>query len=376
VTKDDQKSSLTLHEIFQLARKLEREGKHLIHLEMGDPDYGPPKRVNDAVTEALKDNKTKYSSPEGLPALRQKIASTISERFGCDLSESNIVVSIGSRQAMNLCIDSKVKSGDEVVILAPHYPPYIYSIKDVGVKPVVLPTELENNWEPDIDALMESINESTRMIIIVTPNNPTGKIFSSNIVKQIAEIAVDNDIFVLSDEVYSTLNFTEFTSILEFSDCRYMQLGSFSKEYGMTGYRMGYVISDTESISDMINRQRQSVICVPEFIQYAGIVALECKREVREYAELIEKRLETACRELRRLPISFYHPDGTFYIFPKIESDIYGILFTKKLLFEKGVCVSPGDVFNLRYDKFFRMTVLQPEEILIDAIDKMEEVLS
>jgi aspartate/methionine/tyrosine aminotransferase len=237
-------------------------------------------------------------------------------------------------------------------------------------------TDLETQWNPDIDKLMEVITSKTKMIITITPNNPVGKTLDRNTMRQIAEVASDNDIFVLSDEVYSTLNYgTEFASILEFSECNHMYIGSFSKEFGMTGYRLGYVVTDVENASNMVKRQRQSVISIPEFVQHAGIVALDCVDEANSYSKLVGERLSTACKELERLPVSFYQPDGTFYVFPRIEVDMTGREFTMDLLSKKNVVVAPGDVFNLRYDKFFRMTVLQPEEKIVEAIARMEEVL-
>ena len=367
----------TLYEIFQTARRLEREGKKLIHLEIGDPDFGPPERVNDAAIKALRENRTKYTDSAGIPELRQKIASSRSEKFGCDINEDNVIATVGARQAINLCIDHLVGAGDEVIVIAPVYPPYLFSVRDVGAEPILLFTDLETQWGPDIDKLVEVITNKTKMIITITPNNPTGKTLDRNTMRQIAEVASDNDIFVLSDEVYSTLNYgAEFTSILEFTECRYTYIGSFSKEFGMTGYRLGYVITDSQTASIMAKRQRQSVVSIPEFVQRAGIAALDCIDESNSYSKLVESRLSTGCKELERLPVSFYRPDGTFYIFPKIDVDMTGREFTMKLLSEKNVCVSPGDVFNQRYDKFFRMTVLQPEEKLVEAIDRMEEVLA
>jgi aspartate aminotransferase len=366
----------TLFEIFQTARKLEREGKDLIHLAIGDPDFGPPKRVIDATIEALRKNRTKYTDSAGIPELREKIASVVGGKFNRDLSEDNVIITVGARQAINLCIDHLVGPGDEVIVIAPVYPPYLFSVRDVGAHPVLLFTDLETQWDPDIDRLAEAINNKTKMIITITPNNPVGKTLNRNTMKQIAEVASDNDIYVLSDEVYSTLNYgTEFTSILEFPECKQTYVGSFSKEFGMTGYRLGYVVTDVPNASDMVKRQRQSVISIPEFIQYAGMAALDCVDEANSYSKLVGERLSIACKELERLPVSFYRPDGTFYIFPKIKRSMTGREFTMDLLSKKNVVVAPGDVFNIRYEKFFRMTVLQPEEKLVEAIDRMKEIL-
>ena len=366
----------TLFEIFQTARRLEREGKDLIHLAIGDPDFGPPKRVIDATIDALKKNMTKYTDSAGIPELRQKIASTLNEKFSRDLNEDNVIITVGGRQAINLCIDHLVGAGDEVIVIAPVYPPYLFSVRDVGAEPVLLLTELEAQWNPDIGKLHEAICSKTKMIITITPNNPVGKTLSRNTMKQIAEVASDNDIYVLSDEVYSTLNYgTEFASILEFPECSSTYVGSFSKEFGMTGYRLGYVVTDEQTASNMLKRQRQSVISIPEFVQYAGMAALDCVDEANSYSKIVGERLSTACKELERLPVSFYQPDGTFYIFPKIEVDMTGREFTMELLSKKNVVVAPGDVFNIQYEQFFRMTVLQPEEKIVEAIDRMEEIL-
>jgi len=372
----EETGSSTLYAVFTRAKKMEREGKSLIHLEVGEPDFGPPERVEEAVTAALNSGYVHYTEPAGVSQLREKIAATISERFNVDVSPEQVMVTVGGRYAVFLCVASTLLPGDEAIIFEPAWPAYRDCIEHVEGKPVVVSTSLESGWEPSVDLFLKSVNKSTKMIILNSPNNPTGKILGENALKQIVDVARKNNILILSDEVYSNFAFRPFRSILEFPDCRYVYVSSFSKAFGMTGFRIGFAISDSETIERMTKLQSLCLTSVPEFIQHAAITALDCREEAEEYVKTIEKRMNLVCNALRKLPLSYHKPDGGFYVFPKIRNGMDGQRLTERLLTEKRVCITPGTAFGQKYKRFFRMAVCQPQKLLLEAVKRMEELLS
>jgi aspartate aminotransferase len=364
------------YEVFAKAKEMEREGKTLIHLEIGEPDFGPPESVKEALKDAIKKGYTRYTETAGIPQLREKIASTINQKFQTDISSDQVIVTVGGRYAVFLAISSILSPGEEAIVFEPAWPAYKDCVKNIQAKPVKVSGKLESSWEPDLDALLKSINKSTRMIILNSPNNPTGKIISADVLERIVETARENNLFILSDEVYSDFAFKPFRSILEFSDCRYIYVNSFSKAFGMTGFRIGYAISDVETVKKMTRLQNLCLASVPEFVQYAAIEALNCMEEVGKNAEKIKKRQEILCNALDELPVSYYKPDGGFYVFPRLHDENFDTqTFIERLLTEKGVCVTPGTAFGEDYRNFFRISACQPEETLLEAAKRIGELL-
>jgi aspartate aminotransferase len=364
------------YEVFAEAKKLERLGKRLIHLEVGEPDFGPPEAVKEALIEALKNNYVHYTETGGILELREKIASVVNERFHADITPEQVIVTPGGRFAVYLCVSSILSSGDEAIIFEPAWPAYKDCIRTAQARVLTVPSKIESSWEPDLNALANHISKLTKLIILNNPNNPTGKIFTSDTLKQIVEIARENDIFILSDEVYSNFAFKPFKSILEFSNCKYILIDSFSKTFGMTGFRVGYAISDVDTIKRMTKIQNLCLTSVPEFIQYAASKALDCVDEAKKYAEIIEERMRFLCNALDKMPVSYIKPDGGFYAFPKLYEENMDIqTFVERLLTEKGVCITPGTAFGEGYSNFFRVAVCQPKELLQEAVRKIGELL-
>jgi len=287
-----------------------------------------------------------------------------------------VIVTVGGRYAVFLSIASILSPGEEAIIFEPAWPAYKDCVKSVQAKPVRISGKLESRWKPDLDALLQNINKSTKMIILNSPNNPTGKVIGNDVLERIVEIAKENDLFILSDEVYYYFAFKPFKGLLEFSDCKYVYVNSFSKAFGMTGFRVGYAISDVETVKKMVKIQNLSLTSVPEFVQYAAIKALDCMEEVGKYAEKIKKRIALLCDALDGLPVSYYKPDGGFYVFPKLRNENFDAqTFVEKLLMEKGVCVTPGTAFGENYRNFFRICVCQPEETLLEAMKRIGDLL-
>ncbi|MCP8306603.1 MAG: aminotransferase class I/II-fold pyridoxal phosphate-dependent enzyme [archaeon] len=368
--------AISVIDMFILAKKMEREGSPVIHLEVGEPDFGPPKKVKRRTYDAIERGFTHYTDPAGIPDLREEIANSVNKRYNIDVSPEQVAVTCGGRFSVYASILSKLFSGDEAVVIQPAWPAYVDCIEAVGGRAVAFKTKLEDGWRPDVESLSELLNDSTRLIVLNYPNNPTGKVLEKHDLKAIVELAKERDITILSDEVYLDYAFKPYNSILEFHDCKSIYVSSFSKSYGMTGFRIGYAVSDLETIKKISRIQALASTSVPEFIQHAAIEALRCEDDVKVYSNLIKRRIRLICKELRKMKIPHYEPDGTFYTFPQISQDRDFDIekFSLDLLREKGVCVAPGTTFG-DYPNFIRISACQREHIMLEGLRRIGEVL-
>ncbi|TFG97341.1 aminotransferase class I/II-fold pyridoxal phosphate-dependent enzyme [Candidatus Thorarchaeota archaeon] len=358
------------------ARDMERTGRKVIHLEVGEPDFEPPELVKTSLKEALDLGYSKYSESAGIADLREKIANHLNEIQNTNVSSDQVIVTPGARFAIVLSVLSRIQRGDEVIILDPSYPAYTDIVRESGGRTIHVPTFLENDWIPNMDLVESRINESTKMMILNSPSNPTGKVLTRSTLQSLVDLAIEHDIQILSDEVYSRFTSAKHPSVLEFPECSQVFVDSFSKTYRMSGYRIGYAVSDVSSIQRMTQLQNIFLTSIPEFIQYAGLNALDCKEDVERYAATIRQRRDHMCKLLRDLPLSFCQPDGGFYIFSKLETEKFdGVQFSEKLLEEQGVSVVPGIAYGSDYSHFFRISVCQPEKDLIKAAGCIKEVL-
>jgi len=214
---------------------------------------------------------------------------------------------------------------------------------------------MENRWDLDLETVQNHISPSTRLLILNSPSNPTGKVLGEETIKGLVALADENDIYFISDEVYSDFSYTPHTSILQYPESKQITVKSFSKLYGMTGFRLGYAITDSDTVKSMARIQLLHLTSPPEFIQHAGLTALDCVDDASRNITIIENRLQTATKLLTRLPFSFTNPDGGFYIFLRMKTDaMNGREIADQLLSECSVGVVPGVVYGQQYDPFFR----------------------
>ncbi|MFW9844507.1 MAG: aminotransferase class I/II-fold pyridoxal phosphate-dependent enzyme [Candidatus Thorarchaeota archaeon] len=367
---------LSAYHIFMKAKKLERDGKQVIHLEVGEPDFGPPSSVMKSISDSVLSGLTGYTESAGIIQLRNKIAAQSTHRFGQKISPDEVVITNGGRLALYASLATSLKPGDEVIVIDPSYPAYRDCIKQIGGRPIHLSTESEDGWIVDINKVEDAINQTTKIIVLNSPCNPTGKVLEKETIDSIVDLSIENDIQILSDEVYSDFVFSPFASLLEYPQCNKIVVNSFSKSYGMTGFRLGYAISDVRTIKKISQFQSLSLTSVSEFIQYAGLTALDCKKEVHQYSSLVKMRTKFLCDSLEQLPVSFHKPDGGFYIFPKIEdSSVNSIQFANRLLSEHGIAVVPGIAYGQNYSQYFRICLCQPVTQLRQTLEGMKEGL-
>ena len=353
--------------MFLKAKQLESEGKNIIHLEVGEPDYMPPVSVKLELLKTFEKRHVHYTQTTGIPILRKSMAKERSVR------EDNVIVSPGARFAVFSAMVSILSFGDEMVVFEPAWPAYRDCANFIGVRVKAIKTSVEQKWDLDLEELEKMITPNTKMIVLNSPNNPTGKIIQQREIEYIIKLAKKNNIFILSDEVYSMYSYIPYRSILEFEYDKSIMVSSFSKSHAMTGFRVGYAIASKDIIDKISKIQAIAVTSVAEPMQYAAIAAM--KSNVTNNATLMKKRLDFIKRELEHIPCEFIIPDGGMYYFLRFKNNID----VNKLIFDllnEGVAVAPGTGFGESYYDFIRISACQPIKLLSDGLKTRKKVMN
>jgi aspartate aminotransferase len=369
VNTNQQSNSIDHMTVFSRAKELERTGKKIIHLEVGEPDYLPPVATKYALMKSYDTNHVKYTETQGIQPLRTAIA----KQYQNKVSEDEIIITPGARFAIFSAISSLVTAGDEIIILEPAWPAYKQCAEYIGAKPIIIKTQLEHNWVPELEQIKNAISKNTKMLVLNYPNNPTGKILEEQSVVDIIDLAKEHKIILLSDEVYSGYAYSKFKSLIEYNYDEGLVVSSFSKNYAMTGYRIGYAISNKKNIKKMCKIQALAITSVAEPIQYAALSAL--KRNSLFYAKIMKKRIDFVKEKLELMPIDFYLPDGAMYFFVRVMKSMNVLTIIEKLL-EMGVAVSPGVGFGSSYYNFVRISACQKMKVLREGLNIIESVIS
>ncbi len=355
-----------LYEINEKALKLESQGKKIIRLNIGDPDMATPSEIIEAAYAAMKAGKTKYSSSYGETKLREKLAQVHG------VSADNVVITPGSKWGIFATLYLLMKGGGNIIIPTPYWTAYDLMAKSLGAQTKLLRTELEDDWNVDLNKLENMIDKDTRMIILNNPNNPTSKVMDAKVLDGIVEIANKKGVTILSDEVYGTISFVKTKSILEYGENHILSNG-FSKTFTMTGWRIGYIIANKTLIDNITKLNQITINNVPVFIQEAALKGLELQKQLaskikNEYQE----RAKMACKILSKDGLEFTKPDAPFYVFPK-HRGLDSEKFTLDLL-DKGVAVAPGTAFG-DYREHFRISLTAPHDELKTGLNKICEAL-
>ena len=358
--------------VFLKAKTLEKQGKKIIHMEVGEPDFLPPKTVSSALSQVYDMGYTKYGDSKGMIEFREALAKYVSKTFGTKTNSQNILVSPGARFSVFLAISTLLNPGNEIIIIEPAWPAYRDNALNSGVKVRTIHTSLENRWEPKIEEIESVINQNTKMIVLNYPNNPTGKILPEKLLDQIMNISIKNGLYVLSDEIYSSYAFKNWKSVLSYGYNKSIVTQSFSKSHAMTGFRIGYAISSPEIIDTMAKIQALALTNVSEPIQYVAMKALEA--DTTDNTKTIKTRLEAVVKKAKSMEIEFVEPDGAMYLFAKVKKPHFdSVEFTNKLL-DYGVAIAPGEGFG-NYQEFVRISACQPEETLNQGMQIIEEAM-
>ena len=352
--------------IFLKAKSMELEGKKIIHMEVGEPDFLPPEIVKKALTEVFDKGFLKYGQAQGMPLFRDAIAKYSSKKFGASVSKDNIIVSPGARFSIFITINTLLNPGDELIIIEPAWPAYKECALNSGVKVRVISTTLEGKWEPTIEQIKKVINANTKMIVLNYPNNPTGKILPERLQDEIVNLAIENNLYILSDEIYSQYAFKSWKSVLCYNYDKSIITQSFSKSHAMTGFRIGYAIASSKIINKLSKLQALCLTNVSEPIQYIAMKALEA--DITNNTNTVQTRINVLAEKAKEMKLNFVVPDGAMYIFARVNQEgLNGAEFANSLL-EKGLAVAPGEGFG-EYQNFIRISACQDEKILIEGMN-------
>ncbi len=370
-------SGLKLREFASRALELQRMGKEVFRLELGEPDFTAPPSAVEAACKAIREGYSKYGPANGIKELRAAIASKLSEKFNLDLKPDNVAITAGGTFGVYGSIEAVTELGDEVIVIEPAWPLYAHQVKWLGRRPKIIRTRFEENWDP-IEKIQEEISRLIKLIILNYPNNPTGKILDEKSMKAVIELAEDYGAWILSDEVYMDFCYRDgFESILKLGAERAIMINSFSKTWGMTGFRVGYVVSDPETAARVARAQNTAITCIPEFVQRAALAALNDEVSAGKNIELIGMRLKTLYEELSKSKlIEVKPPEGAMYIFPRMNVENFDSWkFAWKLLEEKDVAIAPGACFGQSYDNHIRISAVLDEKPLREACRRIREAV-
>jgi len=338
--------------VFLKAKALEEQGKKIIHLEVGEPDFKPPKEVKTALAEVYDKGYGKYGPAKGITELRNELAKVVGRAFA---GIENIMICPGARFAVYLAITTLLNPGDEIIVIEPAWPAYKDCALNAGIKVRTIKTTLETKWEPSVEQINNAINENTKMIVLNYPNNPTGKMIPHKLLDSIEKIAKKHDLYVLSDEIYSDYTFMGLIDMKMEGYKKSIITKSFSKSFAMTGFRIGYAVAEPPIIEKMSKLQALSLTNVSEPIQYVALQALGA--DTSENTKIIKSRLEALVKIAKDIGLEFIEPDGAMYLFAKTKyKDFDATKFSEKLL-ERGVAIAPGEGFG-DYKEFFRITAI------------------
>jgi len=368
----------TAFEVLAKAKALEKQGKDIVHLEIGEPDFDTPKNVKEAAIKALGAGYTHYGPSAGIPELRETIAQYISKTRGIKADPDEVVVTPGAKPIMFFSILALVNPGEEVLYPNPGFPIYESVVNFVGAKPVPIPLKEENDFRLDPEYVKEKITKKTKMIILNSPENPTGGVLTRDDLKAIADCIADrDDVLVLSDEIYSRIVYEgthESIASLSGMKEKTIILDGFSKTYAMTGWRLGYGVMRKDLAQKVAQLQTNSNSCTCTFTQMAGIEALKGSQAEPERMDAeFKKRREVIVSGLNNIKgITCKKPRGAFYVFPNITKT--GMDCRKlgdHLLYNAGVAVLPGTSFGKYGEGYLRLSFANSIENIKKALDRI-----
>ncbi len=366
--------------VFARAKELERQGRSIIHLELGEPDFHPGASVIECASKALAEGKDRYCAVIGVPALREEIAAYLHRTRNLTVSPDNIVIAPGCKIALFMAMMALLDPGDEVLYPDPGFPGYSSITRGLGAVPMPFELAARNRLQPDPAEIVSKITARTRMLITNAPGNPTGTVYTDDVQRALAEIAVQHDLWVLSDEIYARIIYGgEYKSMLRYPGMeeRTLIIDGFSKSFAMTGWRLGYAVAPPAVVPALALLAVNTYTCVAEFTQYAAIDALRDRegstpRMVAEFA----RRREQFVRDLNGVPgFRCQPPDGAFYAWV----DITGTGLTAEeicqiLLEDAGVAAIPGAAFGGAGKDFVRFSFASSTATLHEAVERIVKV--
>lgn len=357
--------------------KMAEERQNVIRLGRGEPDKPTPKHIIDAAKKALEDGHTTYTNPAGLPELRQAIADKLERDNNLVYDPaSEIIVTAGAQEAMVVSLQTILDPGDEVILASPHYMAYPSNILLAGGTPVLVPTTEEQGFQLLPEAIEERINDKTKLVVLVSPNNPTAGVLTRETMEGIAEVVERHDQLVISDELYEKIVYDDFQPV-SFASLpgmreRTITINGFSKAYSMTGFRVGYMAGPVEYIKSALEPRHSLTICAATPSQYAALAAIEGSDDflAEMLAEYTERRAAMA-EAFDRLGVTYGPPLGGFYFFANIRATgLSSYEFCERALLEQDLLFLPGSLFGDEGEGYVRIGYLAPKAELDEALER------
>src|SRR3954470_6240508 len=370
-------------EVSARARALEAQGRSIIHLQIGEPDFDTPANVRAAAKDALDAGATHYPPFAGIPELREAIAADASARKGFEVDPAQVFVTVGGKGVMLYAILGLIDPGDEVLVPDPGYPIYESLTRFVGGTPIPVPIRMENDFRIDLDELRSLVTPKTRMLVINSPANPTGGVLTRGDLEAIAELAIRHDLVVLDDEIYGRILYDgeEHVSIASLPGMaeRTIVLDGFSKTFAMTGWRLGYAIVPPSLVAMYGQLVINTISCAPTFAQIGAVEAIRGPQgPMAQMVEEFRFRRDLVVDGLNAIPgIRCLSPKGAFYVFPEISgTGLSGRELADRLLNEAGVCVLAGTAFGGVGTNHIRITYANSRANLTKALGRIREFVA
>nr|MBP3597828.1 aminotransferase class I/II-fold pyridoxal phosphate-dependent enzyme [Eubacterium sp.] len=365
-----------IRRFFDVANTME----NVISLGVGEPDFDTPWHIREEGIYSLEKGRTYYTSNAGLLPLREEISRYLGERFECTYDPDEILVTVGGSEAIDIAFRAMLDPGDEVIIPEPCFVSYLPCVQMADGVPVTIALEEKDQFKLTAEKLRSAITEKTKMVVLPFPNNPTGAIMTKEELEVIAEIVIQHDLFVLSDEIYSELSYhgkhVSIASLPGMAE-RTIVINGFSKSFAMTGWRLGYAAGPREVIRQMTKIHQFLIMSAPTTSQYAAIEALKNGMDdVERMKESYNQRRRFLVKELNDMGIPCFEPYGAFYVFPNIRR--FGMSseeFATRLLHEQKVAVVPGDAFGKCGEGFLRISYAYSIDNLKMALEKIQNFI-
>ena len=370
-----------IRKVNEKALAMERAGERVLHFELGRPDFDTPEYIKKAAYQALAEGKVHYTSNFGLMELRQAIADKLKRENNVDYKATEVLVTVGLSEAVFAVLAAILEPGDEILVPDPVWLNYINVPNLLGAKPVMYSLKEENGFQMDLEEVRSKITDKTRAVVIVTPNNPTGGVLEEDVLKELADIAISNDLMVISDEVYERLVYdgAKHISIASLPGMkeRTFTMNGMSKAYAMDGWRLGYVVGPAPVIKIMTKIHQSCIMCAPTTSQMAAITAMrECDDEIDMMRDEYNRRRRLLVKSFNDMGLSCFDPKGAFYVFPCIKSTgMTSDEFCKELLYKKRVAIVPGTAFGASGEGYARVSYAYSVEHLVEALSRIREFL-
>jgi aspartate aminotransferase len=368
--------------VFTRAKELEKAGRSIIHLELGEPDFHPAAPVVDAVRAAVAEGRDRYVATRGIPPLRSAIADYLKRTRRLDVAPQQVLVAPGCKMALALAMMALIEPGDEVLYPDPSFPIYPSFTRGLGAKAIPYALREENKFQPNLAEIAAKITPKTRMLIFNSPNNPTGTVFTDAVIAQIAELAKKHDLWVIADEIYARILFSgEYKSIWALPGMaeRTVIIDGFSKSFAMTGWRLGYAVARKHVINALDMLVLNTFTCTAEFSQVAAIEALrDSTNAVPVMVEEYRKRRDLFVEKLNRIPgFRCFSPDGAFYAWVNIEETGMPAEEVQRVLLEEaGVAGIAGAAFGAEGKNYLRFSLVSATHLLEEALERIQRVSS